>query len=74
MALVKNTFMENGVYKEKKAKQANISWKMKDGKGGWNNYVLVYVLFFEFDLDCVMCVVVLLNRQSKNSIAQRLIV
>ncbi len=45
--IVKNIVMENGVYKEKEAKQENISWKMKDGKGGLNNCVLVYVFFFK---------------------------
>jgi hypothetical protein len=43
--IVNNTFMENGVYKEKETEQENITWKMKDGKGGLNNYVLVYVFF-----------------------------
>ncbi len=31
--IVKNIFMENGVYKEE-VERENLSWKMKDGKGG----------------------------------------
>lgn len=48
--IVNNIFMENGVYKEKETEQENITWKMKDGKGGLNNYVLVYVFFLNLTL------------------------
>jgi hypothetical protein len=37
--IVKNIFMENGIYKEKEVEQENISWKMKDGKRDLNNCI-----------------------------------